>query len=115
METTSATQSSSPQWCPIRPWPIPNADRGPKDISEYISLVNRTYPGGFRAVNVDKIKEGAKEGDGQGDTEMDDADAGDEEDTDATVAKDPLEARNEALFNIVYAACSSRALRDHPD
>lgn len=89
--------------CPVRPWPIPNADRSPKNISEYIELVNRTYPGGFRALNVDKIREGLEDGDESADTKMEEGEDGDEgEDTAAT--KDPLEARNETLFNVVYVA-----------
>lgn len=89
--------------CPVRPWPIPDADRSPRNISEYIALVNRTYPGGFRALNVDRIKEGAQEGDEAADAKMGDGEDGDDGD-DASAVKDPLEARNEALFNIVYVS-----------
>ena len=90
--------------CPVRPWPIPNADRSPKNISEYITLVNQTYPGGFRALDVNKIREGAEGSDEAADAKMGDAE--DRKDGDngeeASAAKDPLEARNETLFNIVY-------------
>lgn len=96
----AAMQDSSPN-CPVRPWPVANADRAPKNISEYISLVNQTYPGGFRALNVDKIREGLEAGDESADAKMADGDDEDEGD-DASDAKDPLEARNEALFSIVY-------------
>lgn len=94
---------STPPWenlahCPVRPWPVPNADRGPKNISEYIAFVNQTHPGGFRALNIDKLKEGAQDGDEPADTKMGDGDAADEGED----ARDPLEARNEALFSIGY-------------
>lgn len=87
--------------CPVRPWPIPNADRSPKNISEYIELVNRTYPGGFRALNVDKIREGLEDGDELANTKMGDGEDGGEAE-DASATKDPIEARNETLFNVVY-------------
>ena len=96
-----AAMLDSSSTCPIRPWPIANADRAPKNISEYISLVNQTYPGGFRALNVEKIREGLEAGDDSADTKMADGDDEDEGD-DASTAKDPLEARNEVLFSIVY-------------
>lgn len=87
--------------CPVRPWPVSNADRSPKNISEYIALVNRTHPGGFRALNVDKIREGVEEGGESADSKMDGGEDGEDEGDDASATKDPLEARNEALLSIV--------------
>lgn len=86
--------------CPVRPWPIPNADRSPKNISEYIALVNQTIPGGFRALDVDKIRQGIQEGDEAADTKMGDGEDGNGTD-EAAAMKDPGEAKNEAFFNIV--------------
>ncbi|PKS09405.1 hypothetical protein jhhlp_004020 [Lomentospora prolificans] len=87
----------------IRPWPIADADRKPKTISDYISLVNQTYPGGFRALNIDKINDGTI--DESRDTKMVDVDgernAGDSDDS--LSGKDPVEARNESLQNIIVA------------
>ncbi|SPN99819.1 uncharacterized protein DNG_02671 [Cephalotrichum gorgonifer] len=98
MDSTPPWQNSSLP-CPVRPWPIPNADRGPKSISDYIALVNQTHPGGFRALNVDKLKEGIQDGDEPADTKMSDSDVADDAD-DEPGARDPLDARNEALFSI---------------
>jgi hypothetical protein len=111
VDTTSKMQHPSPT-CPIRPWPIPNADRGPKSIAEYIAQVNRAYPGGFRAVDIDTVGEDAKEADEEADTDMDGAGAGEDEGgADASATKDPLEARNETLYNIVYVESPQRSTR----
>lgn len=95
-------QSTGSPLCPVRPWPIPDADRSPKAISDYISLVNQTYPGGFRALNVAKITEGTN--DESDDTNMADAEQEGAGNGDGPSAeKDPVDARNESLQSLAYA------------
>jgi len=62
--------------CPMGPVPVPDADRKPKNIREYLQYVNHTYPGGFRALRLNILNKGKEH---EVDTDMADAAENDED------------------------------------
>ena len=81
-------------------------DRKPKNLSEFISRVNATHPGGFRTLNQADLEKQIEEkkqkqnagGDGT-DVHVEDG-PGSEEEAETDVAKDLGAARMEVLRNI---------------
>jgi mediator of RNA polymerase II transcription subunit 17 len=88
--------SHNPPPFSIRPIKPPG-DRKPKTIAEFITRVNTTRPGGFRALKQTKKTQDVK---ADTDVRMDDA-AGSEEEADTEPVKDPKTARDEIAKGIV--------------
>lgn len=84
----------------LRPFPVPDADKKPNTIADFIARINN-QPGGFRSVTEDELNREIEEEElkrrngvqADDDVDMSDSDAGDD-------AKDPVAVRMEVLKNI---------------
>jgi mediator of RNA polymerase II transcription subunit 17 len=108
--SSSQPSSSQPKPSPfsVRPLQPPN-DRKPKTLAEFITRIN-AQPGGFRNVRqadlqkqVDEKKQ-KENADDNGDIQMYDGAADEEEEPESDATKDLTAARNEVLHNIEYGS-----------
>lgn len=104
-----SSSQSKPVSFSIRPLQPPN-DRKPKNLSEFIARINAQTPGGFRNVRqadlqkqIDDKKQKQNEDD-NGDIQMYDGAADEEEEAESDATKDLTAARNEVLHNIEYGS-----------
>lgn len=84
----------------LRPFPVPEADKKPQSISDFIARIN-SQTGGFRTVTEDRLKrEIEEERQGQANGDEDVLMSDEEEEAGDDGAKDPAAVRFEVLRNI---------------
>lgn len=82
----------------LRPFPV--AEKGPKDLADFIARVN-ALPGGFRSVTETKLQEEIRTRDEPSDDDdSEDVDMSEREDDADVNNKDPNHARMEVLRNL---------------